>query len=132
LSICDRSQLESALFNLVANARDALPGGKGEISLTTAIVSRIDEKTAESRAVARDYVEIAVTDNGHGMPPEVVARATEPFFTTKNVGAGTGLGLSQVARSVAQAQGAICIESSEGVGTTIRLFLPLYHNVPTD
>jgi len=132
LAISDRSQLESALFNLVANARDALPGGKGEISLTTAIVSRVDEKIAESRSVARDYVEIAVRDNGHGMPPEVVARATEPFFTTKDVGAGTGLGLSQVARSVGQAQGAICIESSEGVGTTIRLFLPLYNNMPTD
>jgi len=130
LAISDRSQLESALFNLVANARDALPGGKGEILLTTAIVSRVDEKTAESQAVARDYVEIAVKDNGHGMPQEVVARATEPFFTTKNVGAGTGLGLSQVSRSVAQSQGAICIESSEGVGTTIRLFLPRYRNAP--
>jgi len=126
LAFSDRGQLESALFNLVANARDALPAGKGEIVLTTAIVSRVDEKTAKSQAVARDYVEIAVKDNGHGMPPEVVARATEPFFTTKDVGAGTGLGLSQVARSVAQAQGAICIESSEGAGTVIRLFLPLY------
>src|SRR6201996_3905521 len=126
LTICDRGQLESALFNLVANARDALPGGKGEISVTTAIVSRVDEKTAESQPLARDYVEIAVKDNGHGMPPEVVARATEPFFTTKNVGAGTGLGLAQVARTLIQAGGAICIESSEGLGTTIRLFLPLH------
>jgi PAS domain S-box-containing protein len=126
LAICDRSQLESALFNLVANARDALPGGKGEVSVSTAIVSRLDEKPPESQAFARDFVEIAVKDNGHGMPPEVVARATEPFFTTKEVGAGTGLGLSQVARMLAQAQGAICIESSEGFGSTIRLFLPLY------
>jgi signal transduction histidine kinase len=60
------------------------------------------------------------------MPADVVARATEPFFTTKDVGAGTGLGLSQVARSVAQVNGAICIESSEGIGTKIRLFLPLH------
>jgi PAS domain S-box-containing protein len=126
LTICDRAQLESALFNLVANARDALPGGKGEISVTTAIVSRADETTAESQAAARDYVEITVADNGHGMPADVVARATEPFFTTKDVGAGTGLGLSQVARSVAQVDGAICIESSEGIGTKIRLFLPLH------
>jgi PAS domain S-box-containing protein len=126
LTICDRGQLESALFNLVANARDALPGGKGAISLTTEIVSRVDEKTVQSQAVAHDYVEIDVRDNGHGMPPEVVARATEPFFTTKNVGAGTGLGLSQVARTLTQAQGAICIESCEGLGTRIRLFLPLH------
>jgi two-component system, cell cycle sensor histidine kinase and response regulator CckA len=126
LTICDRAQLESALFNLVANARDALPGGKGEISVATAIVSRADEKMAESQVVARDYVEITVADNGHGMPADVVARATEPFFTTKGVGAGTGLGLSQVARSVAQVSGAICIESSEGIGTKIRLFLPLH------
>jgi hypothetical protein len=126
LTTCDRGQLESALFNLVTNARDALPNGKGEISVTTAIVSRVDEKTAEIQAAARDYVEIVVKDNGHGMLPEVVARATEPFFTTKPVGAGTGLGLSQVARCVAQADGAIRIESIEGVGTTIRLFLPLH------
>lgn len=126
LTICDRAQLESALFNLVANARDALPGGKGEISVTTAIVSRVDEKTADSQAIARDYVGITVADNGHGMPADVVARATEPFFTTKDVGAGTGLGLSQVARCVAQVNGAICIESSEGIGTKIRLFLPLH------
>jgi PAS domain S-box-containing protein len=125
LTICDRSQLESALFNLVANARDALPAGKGEISVTTAIVSRVDVKTTESQAVARDFVEVAVKDNGHGMPPDVVARATEPFFTTKDVGAGTGLGLSQVARTLTQSGGAICIESGEGIGTTIRLFLPL-------
>jgi PAS domain S-box-containing protein len=126
LVICDRAQLESALFNLVANACDALPGGKGEISVTTAIVSRVDEKPGESQAIAHDYVEIAVADNGHGMPPDVVARATEPFFTTKDVGAGTGLGLAQVARTLTQAGGAICIESSEGVGTTIRLFLPAH------
>ena len=126
LTICDRSQLESALFNLVANARDALTDGKGEISLTTAIVSRVDEKPPESPAVARDYVEVAVKDNGHGMAPDVVAHATEPFFTTKDVGVGTGLGLAQVARTVTQAGGVICIESSEGLGTTIRLFLPLH------
>jgi signal transduction histidine kinase len=116
LTICDRGQLESALFNLVANARDALPDGKGEISVATAIVARGDD----------NYVQIAVADSGHGMPPDVVARATEPFFTTKAVGVGTGLGLSQVARSVAQVNGAICIESSEGIGTKIRLFLPLH------
>jgi len=125
LTICDRGQLESALFNLVANARDALPDGKGEISVATAIVSRAGEKTGESQAVARDYVEITIADDGHGMAPDVAAHATEPFFTTKSVGAGTGLGLSQVARSVAQVDGIISIESSEGIGTTIRLFLPL-------
>jgi PAS domain S-box-containing protein len=125
-TICDRGQLESALFNLVVNARDALSRGNGKIAVATAIVSRVSEKSAESRAVARDYVEIAVKDDGHGMPPEVVARATEPFFTTKEVGAGTGLGLSQVSRCVAQSEGAICIESGEGIGSTIRLFLPLH------
>jgi PAS domain S-box-containing protein len=131
LTIGDGAQLESALFNLIANARDALADRTGKISVTTAIVSRADPKIGESPAVARDYVEIAVADNGHGMPPDVVARATEPFFTTKPVGAGTGLGLSQVARSVAQANGVTSIESSVGVGTTIRLFLPLRRNAPT-
>jgi PAS domain S-box-containing protein len=114
LTICDRGQLESALFNLVANARDALPNGKGDILIRTSI-----------QAGTQDYVEIAVTDNGHGMPPDVAARATEPFFTTKDIGEGTGLGLSQVARSVTQVNGVINIESSEGIGTTIRLLLPL-------
>lgn len=124
LTICDRGQLESALFNLVANARDALPRGKGDITIGTSIVTRVADQ-ADSASPTGSYVEIAVTDNGHGMPPGVMAHATEPFFTTKDIGEGTGLGLSQVARSVTQVNGVINIESSEGIGTTIRLLLPL-------
>ncbi len=125
-TICDRAQLESALFNLVANARDAI-GRAGQIVISGATGDHFPEAPASNgtRPDARLRLSDGA-DNGHGMPPNVVAHATEPFFTTKGIGAGTGLGLSQVARSVAQVDGIISIESSEGIGTTIRLFLPLH------
>jgi PAS domain S-box-containing protein len=115
---CDRAQLETALFNLILNARDAIGSHKGEILIKTSIETDPLDTTGS-------YVQIDVSDNGSGMPPDVAARACEPFFTTKGVGEGTGLGLSQVARCVAQVGGFMDIESTEGIGTTVRLFLPL-------
>jgi PAS domain S-box-containing protein len=112
--ICDRAQFETALFNLVLNARDAIGDGEGLIVITTSTALRPDG----------DYVRVAVRDTGQGMPPDVLARAMEPFFTTKAAGEGTGLGLSQVARCVAQMQGFVQIDSKPGAGTEVRLYLP--------
>jgi PAS domain S-box-containing protein len=128
-TICDRAQLETALFNLVLNARDAIGSGKGEIAIATEIVADPLRQAVGSAALSGNYVQIAVSDNGHGMPADVAAQACEPFFTTKSKGEGTGLGLSQVARSVAQVNGFVDIESHEGIGTTVRLFLPLHQDL---
>ena len=116
----DASQFEAALLNLVVNARDALPDG-GCICIAT----KLDEAPG-----ARQEVSIVVRDNGIGMAAEVVARATEPFFTTKEVGEGSGLGLSQVYGFVAQSSGKVEIESQPGVGTTVTLRLPTLAEEP--
>jgi PAS domain S-box-containing protein len=112
--ICDRVQLETALFNLVLNARDAIGDARGRITISTSIVLKPDG----------NYVCLSVRDSGQGMSREVLAHAMEPFFTTKAAGEGTGLGLSQVARCVAQMQGFIQIDSRPGDGTEVRLYLP--------
>lgn len=120
----DDGQLESALLNLVINARDAMPDG-GRLSITVGNVE-IDAAYAASQAEvhAGDYVAIRVTDDGVGMPPNVIARVFEPFFTTKPIGQGTGLGLSMVYGFVKQAGGHIRIHSETRQGTTVSLFLP--------
>ena len=117
----DPYQLETALLNLVVNARDALPNG-GEITITADQVS-----VPSSRGVRRvgGYVRLSVSDNGTGMPAEIAAKVTEPFFTTKGVGKGTGLGLSMVQGLAGQSGGWIEIESEVGQGTRIDLWLPL-------
>jgi signal transduction histidine kinase len=108
----DAGQLETALLNLAINARDAMPQA-GLLTIETAS-SMLDEQ----------YVMISVSDTGTGMAPEVAARACEPFFTTKEPGHGTGLGLSQVAGFAQQAGGQVRIASEPGRGTTVRLYLP--------
>jgi signal transduction histidine kinase/CheY-like chemotaxis protein len=122
--LCDANQLESALLNLAINARDAMPGG-GTLTLATAerCLGRAD-LIGQEGAGPGDYVEIAVSDTGEGMTPEVAARAFEPFFTTKPIGQGTGLGLSQLYGFVHQSDGLVRLESEPGKGTTIRLYLP--------
>jgi len=117
----DPYQLETALLNLVVNARDALPNG-GEITITADQVS-----VPRTQGGRRDgsYVRLSVSDNGTGMPAEVAARVTEPFFTTKGVGKGTGLGLSMVQGLAGQSGGWIEIESAVGKGTRIDLWLPI-------
>jgi two-component system NtrC family sensor kinase len=121
----DPGQLEAAVLNLVANARDAMPDG-GVIRIETAVVA------LDAGAVAAlpdlmpgRYLRIAVADEGTGMDPEVAARAFEPFFTTKEVGRGTGLGLSQVYGFCRQAGGTAQILSAVGRGATVEMYLPL-------
>jgi len=120
----DPAQFGSALLNLAINARDAMPNG-GTFTLRTGNVA-LDARAASRHSDARPiaYVFVEVADSGIGMPPEVLSRATEPFFTTKDTGQGTGLGLSQVYGFVSQSQGFLTIESSPGAGTRVRIHLP--------
>jgi PAS domain S-box-containing protein len=120
----DTAQFESALLNLVINARDATPKG-GRITITSR-QTELDPSRAETIGLPQGrYVEIRVSDNGTGMTEEVMSRATEPFFTTKDVGKGSGLGLSQVYGFVAQSGGQIEISSKLDHGTAISLYLPV-------
>jgi PAS domain S-box-containing protein len=122
----DGNQLENAIVNLAVNARDAMPEG-GRLTIETAN-SRLDERYAAEHAIAEgQYVMIAVTDTGSGMPPEVVEKAFDPFYTTKPAGKGTGLGLSQVFGFVKQSGGHVKIYSEEGQGTTVKIYLPRVH-----
>jgi PAS domain S-box-containing protein len=120
-AVIDSARFESALLNLVVNARDAMPEG-GRIRIATRDVT-LGEHEAGSLKPG-NYVQVTVSDTGTGMPPEVVARAFEPFFTTKEVGKGTGLGLSQVYGFIKQSDGEVIIDSKPGEGTTIAIYLP--------
>lgn len=123
---CDIAELEAALLNLVANARDAIGlGTSGRIEVKARGVSYPDSEPAKSPAgVVGDFVELSVSDNGIGMDPLTAREATEPFFTTKPIGAGTGLGLSIVSAFVDRANGHLSIASTPGEGTTISILLP--------
>jgi signal transduction histidine kinase len=120
----DPSQLESALLNMMVNARDAMPDG-GRIIVQTRN-TYLDQAYCDQNDEVHpgDYVALELSDTGHGMPPEVVARVFEPFFTTKEKGKGTGLGLAMVFGFVKQSGGHVKIYSEVGHGTTIRLYLP--------
>jgi signal transduction histidine kinase/CheY-like chemotaxis protein len=117
----DRVQLENAVLNLAVNARDAM-SGRGVLTIATAGVTLQEHEI--DHCAAGDYVSIAVIDKGCGMSPDVVERAYEPFFTTKDAGKGTGLGLSQIFAFVRQLNGVISINTAVGVGTTVTLYLP--------
>ena len=119
-AIVDPDQLELAILNLCINARDAMPEG-GVISLSTRNTSV--EENAIAELPAGDYVVVAVADEGGGIPAEILNRVVEPFFTTKEVGKGTGLGLPMVYGLAQQSGGTVTIESTVGAGTIVELYL---------
>ncbi|MDO9714250.1 hybrid sensor histidine kinase/response regulator [Paracraurococcus lichenis] len=121
----DKGQLETALVNLAANARDAM-AGQGVITLSAAAALFAgDEPRRPPRLGPGAYVRLGVRDTGEGMTPEVLARASEPFFTTKPEGKGTGLGLAMARGFAEQSGGALHIESTPEIGTTVALWLPV-------
>jgi PAS domain S-box-containing protein len=116
----DAGQIETAILNLTVNARDAMPGG-GSIAIA------VEEATPPRELALPEgrFVRLAVTDNGSGMDAEMLAKAVEPFFTTKGVGKGTGLGLSMVHGLAEQSGGRLSLASRPGEGTTVTLWLPI-------
>jgi signal transduction histidine kinase len=121
----DRNQTVLALLNLVLNARDAMSEG-GLLGIETSnlrLAGEIDD-------LVGDFVALAVTDSGVGIPPEVIPRVFEPFFTTKIAGAGSGLGLSAVYGFAKQSSGTVTIRSAVGKGTGVTLYLPRGVAVP--
>jgi signal transduction histidine kinase/ActR/RegA family two-component response regulator len=120
----DRPQLEAAIVNLAINARDAMPeGGKLTIETSNTYLDR-EYAAAGEDILPGQYVMVAITDTGSGIPPDVLPQVFEPFFTTKAAGVGTGLGLSQVHGFIRQSGGHVRIYSEYGVGTTVKLYLP--------
>ena len=117
--LADSAQVETMILNLAINARDAMPDG-GFLTLATGLRTI----GGDSELPEGEYVEISVRDTGTGMSEETLRRAMEPFFTTKPVGKGTGLGLAQIYGSSRQAGGTTRIESVEGQGTIVRVLLP--------
>ena len=120
----DNGQLETVLVNLAVNARDAMPQG-GTLTLR-AFADQVAEKTTHPAGLAAgEYIGLSVTDTGEGMDPATLARATEPFFTTKPAGKGTGLGLAMAHGFAQQSGGGFALRSAPGMGTTVTLWFPV-------
>jgi signal transduction histidine kinase/ActR/RegA family two-component response regulator len=117
----DTNQLENAILNLAVNGRDAMDG-EGQLTISVENVALAAAGVGELGA--GDYVRISVSDTGSGMPPEVIERVFEPFYTTKPVGKGTGLGLSQIFGFARESGGDVVIDSAVGIGSTVSLYLP--------
>jgi PAS domain S-box-containing protein len=126
----DASQLEQILVNLAVNARDAMPGG-GTLSIDTSNAELADDDVISTALEPGRYVRLRVSDTGSGMPPEVIERAFEPFYTTKPKGSGTGLGLATVYGIATAAGGDVRLYSETGIGTTVTVTLPAV-DAPTD
>jgi PAS domain S-box-containing protein len=118
----DGQRFEAALLNLVVNARDAMGAG-GKLLVKTGVVELAANEVGTLKPGR--YAQVLVVDNGEGMSPEVLMRAVEPFFTTKEVGRGTGLGLSQVQGFISQSGGDLVINSEPGKGTLVGIYLPM-------
>jgi PAS domain S-box-containing protein len=123
-TLCDPNQLDSAILNLAINARDAMPHG-GTLTIRTSNVPCAGGPALDAPEV--EQICVSVTDTGTGMPPDVMARAFDPFYTTKPIGQGTGLGLSMVYGFMQQSGGEAKIESALNEGTTVSLFLRRHH-----
>ena len=120
----DPTLFEAALINFAVNARDAMPKGRGTITLRVT-ASSADDVDHPSELAGADAIAVMFIDNGSGIPPDVLARVMEPFFTTKGVGKGTGLGLASASGFAHQSGGTMRVASIEGKGTTITLYLPV-------
>jgi PAS domain S-box-containing protein len=125
----DKCQLETSLLNLLLNARDAMPQG-GLLTVETRNVVFPYPFGEPEAIVPGSYVAVAVTDNGTGMTPVVAAQALQPFFTTKKLGIGNGLGLNMVHRFVKESGGHLVIDSKPGIGTSVTLYFPLAKDNP--
>ncbi|HVF94096.1 MAG TPA: PAS domain S-box protein [Sphingomonas sp.] len=129
-TLCDPHQLENAVLNLAINARDAMPDG-GSLTIE-ACNTQLGEDDVHGHAGLEpgDYICVAVSDTGTGMPPDVISRAFEPFFSTKPIGQGTGLGLSMIYGFAQQSGGHLRIRSEVDAGTTVSIYLPRHHAAP--
>ena len=122
-ALIDPAQLENALVNLAVNARDAMPSG-GDVHIEVEAVSISGAEADALEVSAGEFVSLSITDTGTGMPEETRARAFDPFYTTKEVGKGSGLGLSMVYGFVRQSGGMVTLDTRMGLGTRVQLFLP--------
>ncbi len=120
----DVGQMEQVLINLAVNARDAMEQGGRLIISTSNFINESPRQSGDDEMPAGQWVEIAVTDTGCGIPDEIMTRIFEPFFTPKDVGQGTGLGLATVYGIIRQTGGYLAVESSVGIGTTFKIYLP--------
>ncbi|HSI40262.1 MAG TPA: ATP-binding protein [Xanthobacteraceae bacterium] len=125
IAMADANQVELALLNLTVNARDAMPNG----GLITIELDAVDQEQQVDLAKGR-YVRLRVSDTGQGMDPKTLGKATEPFFSTKELGKGTGLGLSMIHGLAVQLNGALRLSSEVGKGTTADIFLPVTSEYP--
>jgi signal transduction histidine kinase len=125
----DANQLELAILNLTINARDAMPRGG---ALHIGLLNRQTDHRSPPELSPGDYVVVSISDTGTGMDESTLARAAEPFFTTKEIGSGSGLGLPMVQGFAAQSGGAVAIRSKPGQGTTVELWLPQADEPPSE